>query len=97
MIKVSPLFDKNLEISSNSFGDFKWNLTSLIGLFNKSFKEAIFLTLILLNLFSSLEIDFTRVKIKELPSTKISRFNSNVSEKINNSNTLDKSVNFSTA
>ena len=37
------------------------------------------------------------VKIKELPSCKISLFNSKTSEKINSSNTLDKSVNFKTA
>jgi len=38
-----------------------------------------------------------KVKIKELPSIKISRFNSKISENINNSKTLAKSVNFKTA
>ena len=47
--------------------------------------------------FSSLEIFLNNVKIRELPSFKISLFNSKTSEKINSSNTLDKSVNFKTA
>mgnify|MGYP001252958113 CR=1 FL=1 len=38
-----------------------------------------------------------KVKIRELPSFKISLFNSKISEKINSSNTLDRSVNFKTA
>ncbi len=64
-----------------------------IGLLNKFFKEAIFLTFILLNLlFSSITFLIT-VKIKEFPSFKISRFNSRRSEKINSSKTEDKSVN----
>ena len=67
------------------------------GLLNKFFKEAIFRTFILLNLFSSLEILLTKVKIKELPSIKISRFSSKISENIKSSKTLVKSVNFKTA
>ena len=97
LIKVSPLSCKNLEISSNSLSDLISNVTSLIGLFNKSLRDPIFWTLVLLNLFSSLEIDLTRVKIKELPSFSISRFKSRISEKINNSKTLVRSVNFNTA
>ena len=73
------------------------NFTSLMGLFNKSFKELIFLTLILLNLFSMSEIDFTRDKMNELPSSKISRFKSKISENTKSSNTLFRSVNFKTA
>ena len=46
---------------------------------------------------SSLENDFKSVNIKEFPSFKISRFNSKISEKINNSKTLLRSVNFRTA
>ena len=41
---------------------------------------------ILLNLFSVSEIDFTRDKINELPSSKISRFKSNISENTKSSN-----------
>ena len=70
---MSPFFGKNLDNSFNSSKELILNDTSLIGLFNKSFREAIFWTLILLNLFSSLVIDFTRVRINELPSFKISR------------------------
>ena len=45
------------------------------------FKETIFTTFILVSLFSSLEIDFDKVKNNELPSFKISRFNT-VIEKV---------------
>ena len=38
-----------------------------------------------------------KFNIKELPSFKISLFNSKISENIKSSNTLDKSVNFKTA
>ena len=79
------------------FLDLISNETSFIGLLNKSLSEAIFWTLILVSLFSSLEIFLNNVKISELPSFKISLFNSKTSEKINSSNTLDKSVNFKTA
>ena len=43
------------------------------------------------------EIFLNNVKIRELPSFKISLFNSKISEKTNSSNTLDRSVNFKTA
>ena len=42
-------------------------------------------------------LELTKVNIKELPSFKISRFNSRISEKINISKTLLRSVNFNTA
>ena len=71
-------------------------MISLTGLLKRSLSEAIFWTLILLNLFSSLEIVFNKVIINEFPSTKISLFNSKVSEKIKSSKTLDKSVNLIT-
>ena len=64
-----------------------------IGLLNKSLSEAIFLTLILLNLFSFSDKFLLKVIMNELPSTKEFLFNSKISEKINSSNTLDKSVN----
>ena len=72
--------------------DFKLNVMLGTGLLNKSFKEAIFWTFILLNLFSSLEILFDNVIIKDEPSTRASLFNSSMSEKIKSSKTLDKSV-----
>ena len=54
---------------------FSWELTSkdilLIGLLNRSVKDPIFWTLILLNLFSSFDILLTKVNNKELPSFKI--------------------------
>ena len=56
-----------------------------------------FLTLILFVLSSSEEIVLFNVKINDEPSFKISLFNSKTSEKINNSKTLFKSVNFNTA
>ena len=78
---------KTFDISSNSLRDFKSKVTSSIGLFVNSFRELIFRTFILLNLFSSLDTDFITDIIKELPSFKISRFDSKISEKINNSKT----------
>ena len=90
--------EERLSIIKNSlFKDLRLNVTSFMGLFNKSCKEVIFCTLILLNLFSSLDKDFISVNIIDLPSLRISLFISNTSEKINNSNTLDKSVSFKTA
>jgi len=86
-----------LDIVSISNFDLISNETSFIGLLNKSLSEAIFCTLIRVSLFSSLEIFLNNVKIRELPSFKISLFNSKISEKIKSSNTLDKSVNFNTA
>ena len=44
-----------------------------------------------------LETFLNNVKIRDLPSFKISLFNSRTSEKIKSSNTLDRSVNFKTA
>ena len=96
-IEVSPDFFKKLEIWLSSSIDFKSNVTSFMVCESKSFKEPIFWIFILLNRFSSLENDLTTVKIKELPSFKFSLFCSRISEKINNSKTLDKSVNFKTA
>ena len=62
-----------------------------------SFKLTIFLTLILLNLFSECSLFFNNVIKTELPSDiKFLHF-SNTSEKINNSNTPVKSVSLITA
>ncbi len=47
--------------------------------------------------FESIYDFLNNVRIRELPSFKISLFNSKTSEKIKSSNTLDKSVNFKTA
>ena len=94
---VLPSSFNIFKISSTSFWDFTLNKTSLIGLLNSSFKDPIFCTLIRLNLFSSLEMFLIRVNIREFPSIKISRFNSKMSENINNSKTLFRSVNFKTA
>ena len=95
---ISQLSKNNtVKLGNNSFRDFRLNVTPLIGLFKRSSKEIIFCTFILFNLFSLLAIDLISVRIKELPSFKISLFNSKVSEKMNNSNTLDKSVNLRTA
>ena len=52
----------------------------------------IFLTFILLNLFSSSLIILVKVIIREFPSISNSLFKSKVSEKINSSRTLLKSV-----
>jgi len=49
-----------------------------------------------LDLLSSLEIVLIKVIIREFPSIKIFLFNSNISENIKSSKTLDKSVNFMT-
>ena len=86
-----------MDIFSISNLDLISNETSFIGLLNKSFSEAIFWTFIRVSRFSSLEVFLNNVKIRELPSFKISLFNSKTSEKIKSSNTLDKSVNFKTA
>ena len=93
---VAPFSFTNSDILTISVDDLMLNTISLTGLLNRSLSEAIFWTLILLNLFSSLEIVFNRVKIKELPSIKTSLFDSKVSEKIKSSNTLVKSVNLIT-
>ena len=69
------------------------NSISAIGLLNKSLRDAIFLTFSLLNLLLSSVIFLLKVIINELPSTNIFLFNYKISEKINNSNTLVKSVN----
>ena len=94
LTSVLPLLSTKFEISLICLVSFKLNSTSKISLLNKSFKEAIFLTLILLKRFSLSDIFLLRVKINELPSTNAFLFSSKISEKINNSNTLDKSVNF---
>ena len=85
------------EISSIFFRSVALNLTSVIGLLNKFLREAIFLTFILLNLFSFSLIFLIKVIINELPSDNISLLSSKISEKINSSNTLAKSVNLITA
>ena len=82
------------DILSISSIDLILNVISFTGLLKRSLSDAIFCTLILLNLFSSLVMFLFKVNIKELPSIKISRLSSKVSEKINSSNTLTKSVNF---
>ena len=97
LIVVLPSSYNMFEISLTSSRDLTLKRTSLIGLLKRSFNDPIFWTFIRLNLFSSLEILLTKVKIKEFPSIKISRFSSKISEKINNSKTLTKSVNFKTA
>ena len=97
LTKVSPFLLKKLEISSNCFSVFISKVTSLIGLLINSDKDPIFWILSLLNLFWSSEVDLITFNINEFPSFKISRFKSNKSEKINNSNTLDKSVSFKIA
>ena len=96
-ISVFPSFFKKEDILSISLIDLILNIISDTGLLNKSLSEDIFSTLILLNLFSSLEIFFASVITNELPSTNISLFDSKISEKINSSNTLVKSVNLITA
>ena len=68
-IEVSPFLNKTLEISLSSFVDLRLNVTSFIGLFKRSFKEAILFTFILLNLLRSSDIDLVKVKINELPSS----------------------------
>jgi len=68
------------------------NSISEIGLLNISLRDVIFLTFSLLNLLLSSVIFLLKVIINELPSTNIFLFNSKISEKINNSNTLVKSV-----
>ena len=68
------------------------NSISEIGLLNRSVRDAIFLTFILLNLFLSSVIFLLKVIINELPSVNIFLLSSRISEKINSSNTLDKSV-----
>ena len=84
------------EISSISLIDLILNVIVDAGLLKRSLSEAIFWTLTRLNLFSSLEMLFIKVTIKELPSIKISLFKPRISEKIKSSNTLVKSVNLIT-
>ena len=93
---VVPSSFTKLDILSMSLTDLRSNKISLTGLLKRSFKEAIFWTLILLDLFSSLEMVLIRVIINELPSMRISLFISNVSEKIKSSKTPVKSVNLIT-
>ena len=52
------------------------NIISLTGLLNKIFKRCYFLNIYSFKLFSSFEIVLIKVIIKELPSIKISLFNS---------------------
>jgi hypothetical protein len=94
---VSPFSSKKFCISLSCDLDDKFKVISLIELLNRSFNEAIFLTLILFVLSSSDEMVFVKVKINEDPSFKLSLFNSKTSEKMNNSKTLVKSVSFNTA
>ena len=79
LTSVLPSSTRTLEIVSKLSSLFTSKETSLIGLLNRSVKEPIFCTLTLLNLFSSFEMLLTRVKSKELPSFKVSRFNSKIS------------------
>ena len=97
LIVVLPSSYNMFEISLTSSRDLTLKKTSLIGLLKRSFNDPIFWTFTRLYLFSSLEILLTKVKIKELPSNRISRFSSKISENIKSSKTLDKSVNFNTA
>ena len=97
LIDVFPTLSNIFEISFTSSSDLTSKKTSLIGLLKRSFNDPIFWTFTRLYLFSSLEKLLTKVKIKELPSTRISRFNSKISENIKSSKTLVKSVNFNTA
>ena len=97
LTSVKPSSTMVFEIESRFSLVFTSKDTLLIGLLNRSVKDPIFWTLILLNLFSSFDILLTKVNNNELPSFKISRFNSRISEKINISKTLLKSVNFNTA
>ena len=71
-----------------------WVLNSIseIGLLNISLRDTIFLTFSLLNLLLFSATFLIKVNINELPSANIFLFNSKISEKINNSNTLVKSV-----
>ena len=95
--KVFPFVFNSFEISYISSSDLTLKITSLIGLLKRSFNDAIFWTFKRLNLFSSLDVLLINVNIRELPSINISRFNSKISENINNSKTLVKSVNYKTA
>ena len=70
------------------------NSISEIGLLNRSLRDAIFLTFILLNLLLPSVTFLLKVIINEFPSVNIFLFSSKISEKINSSNTLDKSVSF---
>ena len=79
-----------------SLTDLRLNIISLTGLLKRSFKEAIFWTFILFDLFSSLDIVLIKVIISELPSIRTSLFSSKISEKIKSSKTLVKSVNLIT-
>ena len=96
-IAVLPSLSNIFEISFTSSSDLTSKKTSLIGLLKRSFSDPIFWTFTRLNLFSSLEILLTKVKINELPSINISRFSSKISENIKSSKTLFISVNFKTA
>ena len=97
MIFVSPGSTKNFDNSFKSFKELSLKVIFLIGLFNKSLREAIFFTFILLNLLFSSDKDLMTVNINEFPSFKIFLLDSKVSENINNSNTLERSVNFNIA
>jgi hypothetical protein len=94
---VTPFSSKKFFISLSCDLDERFKVISLIELLKRSFNEAIFLTLILLVLSSSDEMVFVSVKINDDPSFKLSLFSSKISEKINSSKTLFKSVNFNTA
>ena len=90
---VDPSLSKKLEILLTWLALLVLNSILETGLLNKSLREAIFFILILLNLFSSFDKFLFIVIINELPSTKEFLFNYKISEKINNSNTDDRSVN----
>jgi hypothetical protein len=68
---VSPFSSKKFCISLSCDLDDKFKVISLIELLNRSFNEAIFLTLILFVLSSSDEMVFVKVKINEDPSFKL--------------------------
>ena len=97
LTKVSPFSSRKFCTSLSCSFEVIFKVISLILLLNKSFKGAILRTLILFVLSSSEEIVLLKVKINDDPSFKKSLFNSKISENINNSKTLLKSVNFKTA
>ena len=87
-----PFFLIKFDISLILLRSWILNSISEIGLLNISLRETIFLTFSLLNLLLSSVIFLLKVNINELPSNNIFLFNSKKNKKINNSNTLVKSV-----
>ena len=75
---MSPGSTKNFDNSFKSFKELRLKVIFLIGLFNKSLREAIFFTFILLNLLLSSDEDLVTVIINEFPSFKMFLLDSRV-------------------